>query len=61
MDVHAGPGWFKSSYSGSEADACVEINPAVAPAVLIRDSKQDAGAVVAVGRAAWAVFAGSVR
>ncbi|WP_424213332.1 DUF397 domain-containing protein [Streptomyces sp. BI20] len=57
---HDMPGWYKSSYSGNVPDSCVEINPEVSPAVLIRDSKEDAGAIVTVSRAAWAAFAGSV-
>jgi hypothetical protein len=47
--------WFKSSYSGAEGGECVEV--AAAPgAVLIRDSKQLAGPVLAVGAEAWAGF-----
>ncbi|MFJ6943495.1 DUF397 domain-containing protein [Streptomyces wuyuanensis] len=47
--------WFKSSYSGSEGDSCVEI--AVAEqAVHVRDSKDLARAPFAVGREGWAPF-----
>ncbi|WP_095046210.1 DUF397 domain-containing protein [Streptomyces sp. WM6386] len=47
--------WFKSSYSSGEGGECVEVAPAPG-AVLIRDSKQLAGPVLAVGADAWAGF-----
>ncbi len=47
--------WFKSSYSGAEGGDCVEV-AAPPGAVLIRDSKQLAGPVLAVGAEAWAGF-----
>ena len=47
--------WFKSSYSGAEGGECVEVAEA-SGAVLIRDSKQHAGPVLAVGAEAWAGF-----
>ncbi|MFJ8080046.1 DUF397 domain-containing protein [Streptomyces sp. NPDC096205] len=47
--------WFKSSYSGSEGDSCVEI--AVAEqAVHVRDSKDLARPPFAVSREGWAPF-----
>ncbi|CAL9580959.1 hypothetical protein SUDANB58_05035 [Streptomyces sp. enrichment culture] len=53
----AGLAWFKSSYSGAEGGQCVEV--AAAPhAVLVRDSKDSAGPVLALGRQAWADFVG---
>lgn len=49
--------WFKSSYSGSEGDDCVEV--AYAPrAVHVRDSKDADGPRFAVSRSAWAGFLG---
>ncbi|WP_381794120.1 DUF397 domain-containing protein [Streptomyces niveus] len=47
--------WFKSSYSSGEGGQCVEI-ARVPDAVLVRDSKQDAGPVLAVPAAGWADF-----
>ncbi|QYX81279.1 DUF397 domain-containing protein [Streptomyces akebiae] len=45
--------WFKSSYSTGGGGECVEV--ATTPrAVLIRDSKQLTGPVLAVGPEAWA-------
>jgi hypothetical protein len=49
--------WFKSSYSGSEGDSCVEV--ACRPdAVHVRDSKEKDGPRLAVTPAAWADFIG---
>ncbi|EYT83917.1 hypothetical protein CF54_04535 [Streptomyces sp. Tu 6176] len=47
--------WFKSSYSGSQGDDCVEV--AVTPhAIHVRDSKDVERLPFAVGRAGWARF-----
>lgn len=47
--------WFKSSYSGSQGDDCVEI--AIAErAVHVRDSKDVARPAFAVGRDGWSRF-----
>ncbi|KOG08780.1 DUF397 domain-containing protein [Streptomyces viridochromogenes] len=47
--------WFKSSYSGSQGDDCVEI--AIADqAVHVRDSKDLARPAFAVGSEGWAPF-----
>ncbi|MEV0777861.1 DUF397 domain-containing protein [Streptomyces sp. NPDC050428] len=51
--------WFKSSYSGSEGGACVEVaaHPA---AVHVRDSKVSDGPVLTLAPAAWAAFTADV-
>ena len=47
--------WFKSSYSGSEGDSCVEV--AIAEqAVHVRDSKDVSRPAFAIGRAEWQPF-----
>ncbi|MFC9529113.1 DUF397 domain-containing protein [Streptomyces sp. NPDC056975] len=47
--------WFKSSYSGTQGDSCVEI--AIAEqAVHVRDSKDLARPAFAVGREGWDEF-----
>ncbi|MFI2606630.1 DUF397 domain-containing protein [Kitasatospora sp. NPDC018619] len=47
--------WFKSSHSGTEGGACVEI--ALVPgAVRVRDSKDKAGPQLAFTPEAWADF-----
>ncbi|WP_053201938.1 DUF397 domain-containing protein [Streptomyces rimosus] len=47
--------WRKSSYSGSDADTCVEV--AVRPgAVSVRDSKDATGPQLDFSARAWAIF-----
>jgi hypothetical protein len=47
--------WFKSSYSGSEGDNCVEV--AVRPeAVHVRDSKDTQLRPLVVSTGAWSAF-----
>ncbi|MFJ8945350.1 DUF397 domain-containing protein [Streptomyces sp. NPDC102395] len=47
--------WFKSSYSGNEGGACLEV--AEAPGTVhIRDSKAPARAQLAFSEAEWAAF-----
>lgn len=47
--------WFKSSYSGSEGDNCVEVAVRT-EAVLVRDSKDTHRQALAVSRDAWSAF-----
>ncbi|MFE3163873.1 DUF397 domain-containing protein [Streptomyces sp. NPDC059224] len=49
--------WFKSSYSGSSGDSCVEV-AATEQAICVRDSKDVRRPHFAVGRAEWARFVG---
>ncbi|MFC3576100.1 DUF397 domain-containing protein [Streptomyces yaanensis] len=44
--------WHKSSYSGGDADGCVEVTVEGAH-VLVRDSKRRTGPVLVFRRAAW--------
>lgn len=54
------PRWFKSSYSGSPNDECVEC--AIIPGhVLVRDSTDPEGASLTFSRDAWTEFTGFVR
>ncbi|MFJ9950365.1 DUF397 domain-containing protein [Kitasatospora sp. NPDC091207] len=47
--------WFKSTYSGNEGTACVEI--AETPEVIhVRDSKDKSGPQLAFEPAAWQAF-----
>lgn len=49
------PAWFTSSYSNSEGGDCVEV--ALGPgAVLVRDSKDRAGARLTFPSDAWRAF-----
>ncbi|WP_078591627.1 DUF397 domain-containing protein [Streptomyces megasporus] len=55
MSTTAEQGWFKSSYSGSEGDNCVEV--AVRPAtVLVRDSKDVRRQPLSISPNAWSAF-----
>ncbi|MBZ4016683.1 DUF397 domain-containing protein [Streptomyces purpurogeneiscleroticus] len=48
--------WFKSSYSGGEGEACVEV-AACPGAIHVRDSKDTALPHLTVSPAAWEDFA----
>ena len=52
--------WRKSSYSGNNGGACIEVAD-VRGAVLVRDSKDREGPVLAVDAAAWRRFATKVK
>jgi Domain of unknown function (DUF397) len=52
--------WIKSSYSGGQGGNCVETASALG-AVLVRDSQDSEGPVLAFGREAWLAFADRVR
>ncbi|MER6847255.1 DUF397 domain-containing protein [Streptomyces flaveolus] len=47
--------WFKSSYSGSSGDNCVEVAVRT-EAVLVRDSKDTDRQALAVSRDAWSAL-----
>ncbi len=51
--------WRRSKYSGSNGN-CVEVGTG-APAVLVRDTKDQAGAVLAFAPDAWRRFAATVK
>ncbi|CAM5610435.1 DUF397 domain-containing protein [Streptomyces chartreusis] len=51
--------WFKSSYSGTQGDSCVEV-ALTEQAVCVRDSKDVTRQHFAVGREKWARFVGFV-
>ncbi|WP_328772388.1 DUF397 domain-containing protein [Streptomyces sp. NBC_00286] len=47
--------WFKSSYSGSQGDSCVEV--ALEPVTVhVRDSKDKQGPQLALSPTAWTDF-----
>ncbi|MGW6575385.1 DUF397 domain-containing protein [Streptomyces sp. NPDC054945] len=49
--------WFKSSYSTSDGDNCVEVAPGPA-LVHVRDSKVQDGPILALAPASWASLTG---
>ena len=59
MDV-TGIAWRKSSYSGSNGGACVEVG-AADPAVAVRDSKHPDGPLLAFAAGTWQVFTDQLK
>jgi Domain of unknown function (DUF397) len=59
MDGNSALNWRKSSYSGSNGGNCIEI--AASGRVLVRDTKDREGAVLAFTPDAWAAFAASIK
>lgn len=55
MSSTSGLAWFKSSHSGSDGDACVEV--ALTPATVhVRDSKDKRGPRLTLSPTAWRSF-----
>ncbi|MFJ5680015.1 DUF397 domain-containing protein [Streptomyces sp. NPDC093097] len=52
--------WFKSSYSGGEGNACVEVAD-LRTRVAVRDSKTPDGPILAFPAAAFTAFVADVR
>lgn len=47
--------WFKSSYSGSSGDSCIEVAP-TPETIHVRDSKVERGPQLAVSPTSWTSF-----
>jgi uncharacterized protein DUF397 len=60
MEMTKAPAWRTSSYSGSGGGQCVEAG-AVRDAILVRDTKDRGGPVLAFGQQAWRAFAARVK
>jgi hypothetical protein len=52
--------WRKSTYSADNNGNCVEVGGA-GPAVVVRDTKDRAGAVLTFGTDAWQCFAATIK
>ena len=52
--------WRKSTYSGSNGSNCVEVG-GTKGAVVVRDTKDRAGVVLAFGPDAWQWFAATIK
>ena len=52
--------WRKSSYSGGNGGNCVEVG-GTGPAVVVRDTKDRAGAALTFGPDAWQRFAARIK
>jgi Domain of unknown function (DUF397) len=59
MDV-TGIAWRKSSHSGSNGGACIEVGTA-GPAVVVRDSKHPDGRLLTFAADTWQAFAEQVK
>jgi Domain of unknown function (DUF397). len=55
MSVQASS-WRKSSYSGGNGAACVEVNGDIPGVVAVRDSKNPDGPILAFTPAEWRAF-----
>ena len=55
-----GSNWRKSSYSGDNGGACVEI-ASLAEAVLVRDTADRSGPVITFTDDAWRTFTATIR
>ncbi|AVT32816.1 DUF397 domain-containing protein [Plantactinospora sp. BC1] len=54
------PTWRKSSRSGSNGGACVEVAGNLPGRVLVRDSKDQAGPALSFAPDAWRTFVGEL-
>ena len=54
------PGWRKASYSDNGGATCVEVG-GTAACVLVRDTTNRAGAVLAVPATAWRALLAAIR
>jgi Domain of unknown function (DUF397) len=52
--------WRKSTYSGSNGGQCVEVGAAT-PGVVVRDTTDRAGAVLAIPARAWRTLLAEIR
>jgi Domain of unknown function (DUF397) len=53
--------WRKSSYSGSNGGACVEVASNLPGVIAVRDSKDPAGLALVFASGAWRNFVAGVR
>lgn len=60
MDVTLHPQWRTASYSSTNGGSCVEVADNLPGRVLVRDTKDRAGGVLAFTPAAWSIFVAEV-
>lgn len=53
--------WRKSSRSGDNGGACVEVARNLPGVVAVRDSKDPGGPILIVSKDEWAAFTGRIR
>jgi len=61
MDSIGRAQWRKSSYSGGNGGACVEVASNLPGVVAVRDSKDRTGPVLVFSPAEWRTFAAAVK
>ena len=61
MDDLTGAAWRKSTRSGNNQGACVEVADNLPGVVLVRDTKDRDGGTLTFGPAAWAGFVASAK
>jgi hypothetical protein len=61
MDTVGSPTWRKSTYSGGGSSECLEAGIADHGGVLVRDTKNRDGAMLAFTAKAWAAFTGALK
>ncbi|MGW8365153.1 DUF397 domain-containing protein [Streptomyces wedmorensis] len=54
------PNWHKSTYSGADNDACIEVADNL-PRVLVRDTKDHTKGELSAAPAAWSAFTAFAR
>ncbi|WP_030989488.1 DUF397 domain-containing protein [Streptomyces sp. NRRL S-1813] len=54
-------GWRKSSYSGNDADSCIEVLDNYPAGVPVRDSKTPHGPALVFPAAGWSSFVTAVK
>ena len=57
---HSVTTWRKSTFSGGNGSDCVEVGGS-GPAVVVRDTKNRAGAALTFGPDAWRRFAATIK
>ncbi|MFJ6351121.1 DUF397 domain-containing protein [Streptomyces sp. NPDC092046] len=59
--TEASPNWHKSTYSGNDNDACVEVADNAPRVVRVRDTKDLATGELTAAPPAWAAFVAYAR
>lgn len=54
-------GWRKSSYSGNDADSCVEVVDSHPSGVPVRDSKDPNGPALVFSETGWSSFISAIK
>lgn len=54
-------GWRKSSYSGNDADSCVEVLDGYGSGIPVRDSKDPHGPALIFPMDAWSSFVAAIK